>query len=99
MMLAAELSQTYLVYLTTIIAFTFSNRRLTGNSSRRSALWVASGLSAGFNLLILGSIVSIALAIQNVEDAVPFVELVSAYGSPVVAPAIAFFFARPESTE
>jgi hypothetical protein len=99
-MLCAELSQIYLVYVMTIVAFTFSPRRPGGSAPvRLSALLVACALSAGFNLLLLGAVVTIAFDVQNVEEAVPFIELVAVSVSPVIAPALAYFFARPESSE
>lgn len=93
-MLMSELSQTYLVYLTSIAVVTFSARGPAGRGPvRRSALVIAGGFSAGFNLLVVSALASIALDVRNVEDVVPFIEFLSAFVSPVVAPAIAYFFA------
>ena len=95
-MLMSELSQTYLVYLTSIAVVTFSARGAAGRGPvRRSAFVIACGVSVGFNLLVVGALASIALDVRNVEEVVPFIEFVSAFVSPIVAPAIAYFFAGP----
>ncbi len=98
--LLTQVSQTYAVYVGSTVAFVYTGQSAAGSSApgNRFGLLLASGVSLGFNLAVVGAVTGVAAGAAKLQDAITLIAFVSQYVSWLVAPVIGYYFAKPDLT-